>query len=110
MLRKMYYDTFANEYTKSKDSCAPPERYIRTVRGDTDNLFIEHMQTSKNGETVFFDLLFTEEEYKDLNLRYKKTDRVIKENGYSGVRCVKFTLPPTLFDEYTERFGLNEGE
>lgn len=106
MLRKMYYDTFANEYTKSKDSYAPPERYIRTVRGDTDNLFIEHMRTSKHGETVFFDLMFTEEEYKDLNLRYKKTDRVIKENGYSGAQCVKFTLPPTLFDEYAERFGL----
>ena len=106
MLRKMYYDTFANEYTKSKESYAPPERYIRTVRGKVDNLFIEHMRTSKHGETVFFDLPFTEEEYRDLSLKYEKIVRAIKENGYSGAQCVKFTLPPTLFDEYAERFGL----
>jgi len=106
MLRKMYYDTFTNEYTKSKESYAPLERYIRTIRGNVDNLLIEHMQTSKNGETVFFDLPFTEEEYKDLTVRYEKIVQMIKDNGYSGAQCKKFTLPPKLFDEYAERFGL----
>ena len=107
MVDTMYYDSFAEEYVLKPDPYAPPERYVMTVRG-TPGIYIDHWGGEHNGISgCALDIAYaTDEYYSEVHdMRYRS---MCEEHGFKATHLRYFTLPEEKFDEYVERFGLDE--
>ena len=102
MITKMYYDEFANEYTLEREETAPPERYLETLRGD--DVYIENWSI---GNGLFIEVAYSQ---YDVDNRYVNRIRHSQEQTYNCrlSRMIRWTIPAVKFDEYVERFGLEE--
>ena len=103
MIKKMYYDMFADEYVLERSPYAPPERYCITLRG-TEEKYIDHWVDDK-GRCV--DIYYSPDEYYSSihDQRYRST---CANYDFTPTRLHHFTLPASKFDEYVERFHLKE--
>ena len=102
MITKMYYDAFTNEYTLNINEYAPPERYYLTFRGK--DYYTDHWE-GDDGRCL--DISYTIEEYytEEHDRRYRS---MCEEYDFHPIRLRYFTLPAIKFDEYVERFKVEE--
>ena len=108
MINTMYYDAFSNEYTLEIDPYAPPERYVATHCGP-HGIYIEKWRVKKDGRTdLFLEIAFDASEYYDSIYHEEKVKLMCEENGCELIELCDFTLPHEKFDQYVERFGLDE--
>lgn len=91
----MWYDTFANEYTKEREGFAPHERYILVFRGIIEHIYKESWWV---GDNKAIDIAYTDEQYDagESNLIVKE---VAKANGANLLRRRHWTLPPERYDK-----------
>ena len=106
IIDEMYYDAFANEYVSKEkaeaDKCAPPERYLLTLRG-VDGVYVETYEN--NGERL--DIAYTEADlqYGVVNqIRFGEAERHGWRTQFQTARMVKWCIPCSLFDKYCKRF------
>mgnify|MGYP003291992249 CR=1 FL=1 len=104
MVRKMYYDSFANEYCSidSADPIAPPERYLLTYRG-----YDEFVETYENRMGQRLNIAYSEKikNLGDVNVvRFNEA----KRHGFDimNAHMIKWTIPAKLFDKYAKMFGI----
>ena len=110
MIKTMYYDAFAHEYTLKKDPYAAPERYVTTHRGP-HGIYIEKWRVEKGGRTdLFLDIAFVASEYYDRICHEEKFTLMCEENGCDPIELYDFTIPREKFDQYVKMFGLDEEE
>ena len=108
MIDKMYYDAFTEEYVLEPDPTAPPERYVETIRGGL-GVYVDRWAGECDGQPGYaLDIAYTTEEYySDVHdLRYQE---MCEAQNFKATRLICFVLPEEKFDEYVERFGLEQG-
>lgn len=106
MIESLYYDTFANEYTLNKDYFAPPERYIKTYRGEKD-YYIECWNCESNDGKSRINVTFYREEYCDPMMHKIKLESAQKQHDCSLTSLNSWTIPDDIFDKYVEQFCLS---
>lgn len=104
----IYYDIFNSNYTLNKDITAPPERYIEVHRGDESSIYKETwIVKSKLGDGELLDVVYTED-----SIIHHKVDLIRTQTSENNNCClkhlIKYIIPAAKFDEYIERFGLEE--
>lgn len=106
MLNMMYYDTETQEYKLDRDKTASEERYITAFRGEGD-FFDEEWLVEHNLQLKVISICYTADDcFTDENFT-KNWERIFEENEYKPFVIRHITLPPQIFDEYAERFGLS---
>ena len=108
MITAMYYDTFTEEYTLTKDPIAPPERYLPATRGSR-GIYIESWLGTVEGieEECCLSIAYHEDQYYSNVHDWIMIDR-FKDQHFTP-KCLRyFVIPEDKFDEYVERFGLKE--
>ena len=105
----MYYDAFANEYclpSQEELNMGPPERYIKTHKGD--DLYIEHWIVSGSRLGDRLDIAYRMEDYRSREevTRIKRMTQV--QHGIRLSQLISWTIPAVKFDEYVEMFGLDQ--
>lgn len=106
----MYFDVRRNEYVGEKEPCAAPEFYIPVFRGpkgiyiDTWNVTRE----DKPGKKFLLGIAYLAEEYYDSLHHDAKEKFMFEKNKFTPTSLAYFTLPEDKFDEYVERFGVED--
>ena len=102
---KMYYDKFANKYTLNKEAIAPPERYLVTLKGNGDDIYIETYQNSQ-GERL--DVAYCKDDVKEDRVNDIRFEQ-FKRHNYEWQKAImiRWIIPSDLFDNYWERFVEN---
>ena len=101
-MKYMFYDYFSEEYVKTTDPYAPPERYIKTYRNDMD--FYEETYFCKGG--LLLSIAYTPEEYHNSEIHNWKIIEMQKKHNASPTRLAYWTIPSEKFDEYAKDFGI----
>ena len=103
---KIYYDSFANEYTLNKEAITPPERYLVTLKGNGDDIYIETYQNSQ-GERL--DVAYCKDDVKENRVNDIRFEQ-FKRHNYEWQRAtmIRWVIPSDLFDEYWDRFIKDE--
>lgn len=99
----IYYDKFTNEYTRERDEIAPPERYLKTLRG-TDGIYIETWVVNNN-ENTLLNVAYTEMDL-ELGMVNKIRRSMENENNCKLSYMLRWSIPQKLFDKYVEQFNL----
>ena len=105
MLNEMFYDAFSNSYTVEPDLYAPPERYVKTVRGDHD-VYVDVWAGEKKGHpNSELRLEYPPEDYysPEHNARFFES---CEKNNFKAKILSCFIVPAKVFDEYVVKFGL----
>ena len=110
-MKIMYYDWFTNTYVSQyryeRDTVAPPERYLKTIRGK--DTYLEHYDVSKAlGEDMRLDIA-----YSDMDVELKMVNRIrfdiAEQNRITHLELcplLYWIIPANKFDGYYERFEL----
>ena len=106
MFETIYYDNFADEYVDKISLYAPPERYIPTIRNNT-NSYIEVWDV-KDGSGIEkrLDIAYHPDEYYDSALHTSTIKYQCEKNNCRLIMLHCFYIPPDKFDEYVKRFDL----
>ena len=101
----MFFDSFKQEYTTETDEYAPPERYVRTLRGKP-GVYVDVWSGEKDGNpNSEMRIEYTEEEYYS-DIHNKRFFEKSKEINFKPKILSCFILPEAKFDEYVKRFEL----
>lgn len=109
MIKKMFYDTFANIYTMNTDIYAAPERYIPTFRNIMNN-YIEvwDVETEDKEKDYRLEIAYDLSEYDSATQHDMLLKYMCEVNNCKLKRLHHFYLPPDKFDEYVKRFNLDK--
>lgn len=107
--KEIWYDTFRNEYcvpSKKKRDEAPPERYLRTVRGCID-VYVEHWVCSGSSLGNRIDIACPAYRYNDKDIGILDERRRAETIHNVTLQYILWwEIPPTEFDKYVKHFGL----
>ena len=106
----IWYDSFANEYcvpTGEELNTAPPERYLKTVKSSSDDIYIEHWACSGSPLGNRIDVACPAYRYYDKRIGiWEERSHVEKMHNVTLQYILWLEIPPTLFDKYVKRFRL----
>ena len=106
----MYFDVRRNEYVGEKEPYTAPECYIAAFRG-SKGIYIDTWNGTcedKPGQKCRLDIAYPAEEYYDNQQHELKEKFMFEENKFTPTSLAYFTLPEEKFDEYVERFGIED--
>lgn len=108
MIDRMYYDAFCDEYTLTRETIAPPERYTLTLRSQKDGFIYEtwDVEQRTDGEkrriSFAFPADYDESEVNDFRSimfhLHNVTPRIL----------VRWSIPNERFDRYVKMFDLDK--